>query len=100
MAKKTIAQIYHDAHHATGVRQHERHGNPITAAPAHVPAALACAIRDELITEAQARKLAIRLGRLSYGEWGLTIGRVGGAILKECGQIDGSMQLEAALSQF
>lgn len=99
MSRKTISAIYADAHHALGVKQNQKYGNPITEPPSHVPGVLERAVKAGLMTEPQARKLALVLGRLSYGEYGLTHGRVAAALDKVLGfHAPGSMQLAASLS--
>ncbi len=88
MATKSLTALYHDAYAALAAKQHARYGNPTadqSPAPDHVPSVLVEAMNDGLLTANQARKLAMALGKLAYGEYGLTTGRVGGAIDKVCG---------------
>jgi hypothetical protein len=97
---KSISGLYNDTHHSVGLCQQEKFHNPVTVAPAHVPGALDRAVSHALITTEQARKLAVRLGRLSYGEMGLTPGRVSMALNKVLGHGHPAlMSLENSLSQ-
>jgi hypothetical protein len=73
---KSITALYLDSYNAIAAKQHAKYGNPIGEAPPHVPNALHNAIASGAITEAQARKLATKLGRKAYGEYGLTSGVV------------------------
>lgn len=90
MARKSISELYTGSHASVARRQNERYGNPLTDAPDHVPAVIERALSQRRITESQARKLAIELGRISYGEWGLTSGRVEGAIDRVLGHGGGA----------
>ena len=98
MSRKTIAQLYNDAHHNLGVVQNRKYGNPITDAPSHVPAALERAVKAGVLTEEVARKLAVHLGRLADGEWGLTSGRVDAALRKFGLRFPQSAHLEHAIT--
>lgn len=82
---KSLTALYNDAHAALAAKQHAKYGNPITQAPRHVPGILSGAVKMEYITNAQARKLAVALGRKAYGEYGLTFGIVGMVLDKVCG---------------
>ncbi len=77
---KTISQLYHGAHASVAKQQNAKYRNPITVAPAAPPAVLARAVLSKTIGAEQARKLATRLGRKSYGEIGLTSGVVDGLL--------------------
>lgn len=79
---KNLSELYHAAHASVAKKQHAKYGNPVTSAPPCVPQVLERATRAGLISEDNSRKLAVKLGRKSYGEWGLTSGVVG-AILDD-----------------
>lgn len=90
MATKSISQLYLSAYSALATKQHTRYGNPTadqSPAPDHVPNILETAVRDGHLTTEQARKLAPALGKLAYGEYGLTSGRVNAAMRKAMGSI-------------
>ncbi len=85
MATKSISQLYLGAYASLATRQHARHGNPTAdqmPAPTHVPQVIESAIQSKLLTVEQGRKLASAVGKLAYGEYGLTPGRVNPAIRK------------------
>ena len=85
---KTISDLYLGAYLALANKQHAKYGNPTaeqSPAPTHVSAVLEAAVQNKTLTTDQARKLASVMGKLAYGEYGLTPGRVGGAIDKVCG---------------
>ncbi len=101
---KTISQLYLGAYAALATRQHARYGGPTAdqmPAPDHVPNVIETAIRDGVLTPDQGRKLASAIGKLAYGEYGLTPGRVGGALDKVCGfmglKVYDKMTLESRL---
>lgn len=73
---KSITALYLDSYNQTATKQAAKYHNPIGEAPSHVPNALTNAVAAGAITDAQARKLAVKLGHKAYGEWGLTHGVV------------------------
>ena len=73
---KTLSELYRNAHLAKARQQNRRHNNPITEAPGRVPERLQEAIDEGLLSVPEARKIATKLGRRSYGEIGLTTGVV------------------------
>lgn len=85
---KSISELYFDSYSKLADKQHAKYGNPTAAthpAPNHVPAGLVQAVQAKTITNEQARKLAIALGRAAYGEVGLTSGVVSNLIDKIVG---------------
>lgn len=80
---KSIRQTYVDAYDRIAKEQKAKHGNPYgdPSTDRAVPA-IEGLVTAGHITEAQARKLAAALGRLDYGEWSLTCGRVNQAFRK------------------
>ena len=73
---KSITALYLDSYNAIATKQAAKYHNPIGEAPSHVPNALTNAVASGAITDAQARKIAVKLGRKAYGEVGLTHGVV------------------------
>lgn len=96
---QNITTAYTKTHAATAASQNKRFGNPITTPPDHVPAILEQAVAAGLLTSAVAVKLARVLGKLSYGEWGLSYGRVASAVEDVAGRDVRLMTLKVELSQ-
>lgn len=101
---KTLSFLYLDSYASLANRQHAKYGGHTAEqipAPNHVPTVLQNAVDAYTVKPERARKLAVKLGRLAYGEYGLTPGRVNTA-LRETGAIDGvpwhlAAQLESKL---